>query len=118
MKFEAVLRGVNFRPIEAKSLVMSMQEGHALTLQRDGANQYDPNAIMVIDPETQIFIGFVAKEVAAEIAPLMDEGTEFYCRTGDRLSQNSFILLIDDEPDETEVDDEQSRGEETSYLDN
>ena len=118
MKFEAVLRGVNFRPIEAKALVMKLEEGHALTLQRDGANQYDPNAIMVLDPESQIFIGFVAKEVAAEIAPLMDEGTEFWCVTGDRLSQNSFILLISDEGalDDMPEDDEPLPAE--PYLDN
>jgi hypothetical protein len=118
MKFEAILRGVNFRPIEAKSLVLAMDQGHVLTLQREPDNQYDPNAIQVIDPETQIFIGFVAKEVAADIAPLMDEGTMFNCRAAERMGQLTFALDIwsEDEGDwpveETQVEDEQSRGEE------
>lgn len=94
MKYEALLRGVNFRPIEAKSLVMEMEEGHVLSLLREPENPYDTNAIQVIDPESQIFIGFVAKEVAAEIAPLMDEGIEFDCRAGMRLGQMTFELLI------------------------
>jgi hypothetical protein len=94
MKFEALLRGVNFRPIEAKSLVLAMEENHILALQRDPTNQYDFNAIQVIDPETQIFIGFVAKEVAVDLAPIMDEGIEFDCRSGMRLGQLSFALDI------------------------
>ena len=40
MKFEAVLRGVNFRPIEAKALVMKLEEGDLLTRPREGANKH------------------------------------------------------------------------------
>ena len=73
---------------------------------------------MVIEPPPPLVIGFVAKEFAAEIAPLMDEGTEFWCVTGDILSQNSFILLISDEGalDDMPEDDEPLPAE--PYLDN
>lgn len=95
MKFEALMRGTSFRPIEAKAFVLAMKEGHILSLQRESDNQYDSNAIQVIDPESQIFIGFVAKEMAQEIAPLMDEGVEFNCRAGTRMdSKFSFALDI------------------------
>lgn len=85
MQFEAILRGVGFRPIEAKEVVRKFQQhddmgiGVQLTLVREPDNQFDSNAIQVVDPETEIHIGYVAKEVAAELAPYMDEGRQFTC---------------------------------------
>jgi hypothetical protein len=92
-EFTAYLRGLSYRPIEAKTIVNSFQGGEDLMLQREAANQYDANAIMVLDPETQVHLGYVAKEVAEELAPLMDEGRNFSCRV-EGLAPKTCILAI------------------------
>ena len=43
------------------------------TLKRDAANEHDPNAIQVLAGEEQI--GWVPREIAAELAPQIDAGT-------------------------------------------
>jgi hypothetical protein len=46
--------------------------GEALELRRDPANEHDPNAIMVLAGGE--LIGFVPRELAAELAPELDAG--------------------------------------------
>jgi hypothetical protein len=46
--------------------------GAPLTLRRDAGNEHDPNAIQVLDGDEQI--GWVPREVAAELAPELDAG--------------------------------------------
>lgn len=96
-EFTAYLRGNNFRPIEAKAIANELAEGDVLTLMREPGNQFDPNAIMVLDPNTEIHLGYVAKEVAQELAPLMDEGRAFACQVESNMMR-SIVLKIDDEP--------------------
>lgn len=79
MRFLTALMGVNFRPAEVREIVKSGAiEQMPLHLERDPHNEYDANAIKVIasDTEEDHFVGFVAKEVAEEIAPLLDQGYE------------------------------------------
>lgn len=95
-KFESVLRGVSFRPIEAKEVVRKLEEGQRLTLQRESDNPYDSNAIQVIEPDSEIFIGYVAKEVAMELAPLIDEGREFSVIVSGWMKEMSPILEIEE----------------------
>lgn len=94
-EFTAYLRGNNFRPIEAKSIFAGLIEGDSLMLQREPGNQYDPNAIMVIHPPTEIHLGYVAKEVATELAPMMDEDRQFRC-TVEANMMKSVILRIEE----------------------
>ena len=42
-------------------------------LKREAGNPYDPNAILVLDPAGSV-LGYVAREVARAVAPLMDMG--------------------------------------------
>jgi hypothetical protein len=46
--------------------------GAPLTLRRDAANEHDPNAIQVLAGDEQI--GWVPRELAAELAPELDAG--------------------------------------------
>lgn len=92
-EFTAYLRGVSFRPVEAKAIVNGLEEGDALVLQREPGNAFDENAVMVLDPETQIHLGYVAKEVAVDLAPLMDAGTEFVCEV-EANAMRSVLLAI------------------------
>ena len=73
--FYAALNGVNFRTKEVKALVRDMLIGDEVTLVRDAENVYDSNAIKVNSVDGT-HLGFVEKEIAAEIAPLLDAGAE------------------------------------------
>jgi hypothetical protein len=50
--------------------------GRALTLVRDAGNEYDANAIAVESASGER-LGFVARELAAELAPRIDAGAPF-----------------------------------------
>lgn len=92
--FEALLRGVSFRPIEAKAIVNGLQEGSTLLVEREPTNNFDKNAIRVLDPDSGEFLGFVAKEIAVELAPWMDQGIEYTCTVGDRFSPAVVLLRL------------------------
>lgn len=64
------LRGIRHRA--SGSMLLSMPVGAELALNRDPANPADPNAIEVKVPGTDATVGFVAKEAARILAPLMD----------------------------------------------
>lgn len=77
-EFIATLAGAQFRPKETKDLIKMLSVGDELKLQRDPENQYDSNAIKIFDEDNN-WLGFVSKEEAADIAPLLDNGDEATC---------------------------------------
>lgn len=96
-EFTAHLRGVNFRPIEAKAIVNVLEEGAQLLLEREPANRYDEFAIKVIDPETAVHLGYVAKEVAAELAPIMDQNDRiFECFVVSNMMRKVTLRITDE----------------------
>jgi hypothetical protein len=100
--FEALLRGVSYRSFDAKEIVKNLTDGEELTLEREPDNAHDSNAIMVLAAD-ETHLGYIAKEVAAELAPWMDKGFEFVTCVSMRYSPDSVALEIspvgDDEPD-------------------
>lgn len=75
MQFLPQLVGNQFRQPEEREAFKTLVVGTVLRLERDKANAYDPNAVRVLlDQEegTPLFIGFVDKENAANMAPLLD----------------------------------------------
>ena len=67
-----------------------------LHLKRDPENPYDPNAVQVLFGETRQ-LGFLSRQVAQTIAPLLDSGTRVQCEiaqiTGHDLN-HSFGINI------------------------
>lgn len=105
-EFTAYLRGNNFRPVEAQAAFHELEPGMVLGLEREPSNKYDPNAIMVIHPESMIHIGYVAKEVAIELAPLMDSDTPFRCTVESRFEKSVILLIEELQPEDTLSADE------------
>jgi hypothetical protein len=101
MEFETVLRGLSFRPLAAKEIANALTEGSGLKLEREPHNQFDPNAIKVLDPDTEEHLGYVAKEHAIEIAPLMDQGHIFDCTVTGFMKVGMPILTIVCDTDES-----------------
>lgn len=95
MKFQAELRGAQFRPAECKEHLKSLadQEDVVLELERDPNNEYDEFAIKLIHEGH--FLGFVQKDVAEEIAPLMDEGQTFTATIHSWLSTIKPYVVIE-----------------------
>lgn len=110
------LRGVSFRPKDAKTIVRGLDESSTLRLERDAENPYDANAIRVIDVDSQEFIGFVAKEDAVDLAPRMDNGETFavvyHTRSGDL-----DVMLEITEADNDSADSTDSSSEASEDLD-
>ncbi|MDD3228906.1 MAG: HIRAN domain-containing protein [Oscillospiraceae bacterium] len=70
-QFHTKVAGVTFD--NRQRLIRRMTEGESISLQRDPRNEYDKNAIMVINSAGNQ-IGFISKELAAVMAPNMDRG--------------------------------------------
>lgn len=87
--FYALLNGVNFRPREARERVESLDFGTELTLERAPDNQYDSFAIKVMEGETHL--GYVEKDVAAEIAGRLDDDEPYVCVVSGR--QGTKLVL-------------------------
>ena len=91
--FFAELRGINFRPIETQVYALNMSEGQDVSLEREPDNKYDENAIKVIAEDH--FIGYVAKEVAEDLAPILDAGDSYHGFILDMANPKKPMLQID-----------------------
>lgn len=74
--FHVRLVGNSFRTADEQAFMHGMVAGETLTLERDPENPYDDNAIKVIADE--FHLGFVERQWAEDIAPLMDNGQAFH----------------------------------------
>lgn len=124
MNFLSPLMGVNFRGAEIRELVKTLPIGTTFTLERDPENQYDANAIKVLYEGIETggapeFVGFVAKEVAEELAPLLDSGYTATATIIDFLGDIKPHLeieatLADDESNDIDDDAEDHEDDEAS----
>lgn len=67
--------GVTFE--NRQNYVRQCYTGQQLELVRDKLNPYDKNAIAIYSGNNQV--GFLSKEIAAQLAPQMDNGMRFIC---------------------------------------
>ena len=74
--FHTKLVGVSFEG--RQDTIAGLRVGSELTLERQPENPYDPNAIAVRFGELPL--GFVRKEIAKHLAPLMDAGARYRSR--------------------------------------
>lgn len=79
IEINAPLMGVQFRPAGAKAIVDQLTIGQRLELEPEPTNQYDANAVKVIEPESGEFIGYVAKVSNYETAQHLANGGAYAC---------------------------------------
>lgn len=93
-EFYTKVAGVTFEG--RQRYIRHMQVGERLTLERDRYNSYDSNAIKVINASGEQ-IGFLSRDVAAQLAPKMDRGVFCYavCSaiTGDNPGDNLGVNI-------------------------
>lgn len=70
-----LMKGSSFRPVEAREVYKNLPEGAELLLERDRENEYDANAVRVLTVN-RVFIAYVAKEDAVQIAAILDAKEE------------------------------------------
>lgn len=104
MQFLAQLVGNQFRQPEDKEAFRQLVKGDTLALVRDPANPYDANAIKVMDLDQQLHLGFIAKEIAVDLAPYLDKSgdviaeghePEVTCTLYDLVDAKKPTLLIE-----------------------
>lgn len=64
--------GMHFRGTHAKEIAASLTPGDRLHIEREPENQFDANAIKVIHPPTEQFIGYIEATQAVWIASEID----------------------------------------------
>ncbi|MFW6026674.1 MAG: HIRAN domain-containing protein, partial [Candidatus Woesearchaeota archaeon] len=69
-----------------------LSKNQILNLVRQPDNKYDKNAIAVFDNDTQI--GFIKKELAKKLAPLIDKEEKFQCKVACVTGQNKSNLGV------------------------
>jgi single-stranded-DNA-specific exonuclease len=72
-RFNTKVVGVSFEG--RQDIVAGLQTGATLTLERQPANQYDPNAVAVFYGTLQL--GYIKKEHAVHLAPKLDAGIAY-----------------------------------------
>ena len=81
------LVGVTDRRVQGHIKTFGNKDFGSYTLVREPENPYDPNAIKVTAAGVA-FLGYLPREIAAELAPLMDEGMQF----------NAFFVSLNEHP--------------------
>lgn len=71
------LAGLSFRPREAKDLVSILETGHELALEREPDNRFDPFAVRIIDPNTEIHIGYVPRTASQEVSSALASSANY-----------------------------------------
>ncbi|MBQ1249625.1 MAG: single-stranded-DNA-specific exonuclease RecJ, partial [Selenomonadales bacterium] len=74
--FYSKLVGVTFEG--RQDVIPTLVAGQELVMRRESDNPYDANAIRVWTQDGRD-VGHIRKEIAADIAPLMDEGVDYRC---------------------------------------
>lgn len=80
--FFTKVAGVTKGEDNRQELISHMAIDENLEIRRDPQNDYDPNAIAVYVPRFDKDIGFLNKDLAAVLAPLMDAGRAYSVRLG------------------------------------
>lgn len=94
--FYSKLVGVTFN--ERQKVIPTLTAGEELVLEREKDNPVDRNAIHVLTKKGQE-LGYIRKEIAAEIAPLIDAGTMYRCGVtaitgGDDYAYGVNIVMV------------------------
>ena len=103
MKFTFPLIGNNYRPIECQVRARNLNNGDEVRLQRQPDNPYDPNAIQVYTTDDNLFIGFVPRKWASEMAGAIDSGDTVFCRVIDYTMPPTLEAQIGEHEPEEDV---------------
>lgn len=96
--YHFTLAGTRFRSTREQLVAAQLKIDQSVDLVRDPDNKFDPNAIKVMHGEAHI--GFVAREMAKTLAPLMDADRYLVAHIWDRAGKDIIIEVQDSGPDQ------------------
>jgi hypothetical protein len=74
-----------------RSRLMKIAEDDDLELEREPSNEYDANAIRVAHGGAKL--GYVPREIAQVLAPLMDAGLPLRAYVGEVVAQKGIVTM-------------------------
>lgn len=117
-EFAAPVRGGYYRIKEnpaIEDIILNLTTDQPVTLLREPDNRYDENAIIVmVEADPAANIGYVGKEFAAEIAPLLDADLSYTATIDHFAGPMAPVVLIKIDDGE---DAEPGEDDEPSFLD-
>jgi len=85
------IAGVTYRPIECQVRAKKLEEGHMLDLIPEPTNEFDPNAIKVVDYQHgNLHLGYVPAVKCKEVKALMDDAPQYLCTA---LGENLYCSI-------------------------
>lgn len=94
MPWNASVNGANFRPKETKEIIRTLEVNDTLDLEREPDNLHDEHAIKVLYEGTHI--GYIERDVAAFVSPLMRDGQQFTCTIHSFLGDIKPYVVLDE----------------------
>lgn len=103
-ELKASLRGFGFFKVPSTEYALeTARRGQGYILDREPTNPRDPNAILVIHPDTNQPFCYIDRDSAAQVAPFIDKGWVYTCqcvqepfliRRHKKVKNDSFIVLL------------------------
>ena len=80
--------------VSRQSIIKKLAQCDTITIRREPTNRYDTNAIMVLTDKGQV--GYIGKDYASILAPMMDAGTQFKATIGEtgEYKGNYYLNII------------------------
>ena len=80
--------------VSRQSIIRELAQCDTITIRREPTNRYDTNAIMVLTDKGQV--GYIGKDYASILAPMMDAGTQFKVTIGEtgEYKGNYYLDII------------------------
>ena len=67
--------------VSRQQIISELTQGEQVIIRREPTNKFDTNAIMILSNNGQI--GYIGKDYATILAPMMDAGTQFDAKVAD-----------------------------------
>lgn len=85
---------INEYGVSRQSIIKELTQCDSIMLRREPTNRYDTNAIMVLTDKGQV--GYIGKDYASILAPMMDAGTQFKATIGEigEYKGNYYLNII------------------------
>jgi hypothetical protein len=94
----SAVRGARHRGQAALQFYMDLAIGDGVMLQREPDNLHDPNAVMVLEPDYEVHIGYLARDRAAIVSMWMAKGWVYVARVVKRAKRKKIgadIWVVD-----------------------
>lgn len=84
IEFLEEITGLSFRPKAAKLLAQQLLEDQELVLLPEPDNRFDPFAVQIIEPLSEVHIGYVPRKISMVVAQALENGRKVVAHVSGR----------------------------------